>query len=81
MKKNSILLAFLILISFTNFYGQQSVKIGLLKYKGGGDWYANPTSLPNLIKFCNNNLRTSIQMNDIPVEVGVASYLNFHWFT
>jgi hypothetical protein len=36
MKKNSILLAFLILISFTNFYGQQSVKIGLLKYKGGG---------------------------------------------
>jgi hypothetical protein len=77
MKKNSILLAFLILISFTNFYGQQSVKIGLLKYKGGGDWYANPTSLPNLIKFCNNNLRTSIQMNDIPVEVGSSELFEF----
>jgi hypothetical protein len=70
-------LAFLILISFTNFYGQQSVKIGLLKYKGGGDWYANPTSLPNLIKFCNNNLRTSIQMNDIPVEVGSSELFEF----
>lgn len=53
-----------------NGFGQQSIKIGLLKYKGGGDWYSNPTSLPNLIKFCNQNLRTSIQLSDITVEVG-----------
>lgn len=58
-------------------YGQQSVKIGLLKYKGGGDWYANPTSLPNLIKFCNTDLRTSIQLNDVPVEVGSVDLFQF----
>ena len=35
--------------------------IARLQYDGGGDWYANPTSLPNLIKFCNENLKTNIQ--------------------
>lgn len=52
-------------------YAQSSLKIGLLKYNGGGDWYANPTSLPNLIEFCNNNLKTSI--NQVPAEVEVGS--------
>ena len=37
-----------------------SLQIALLKYNGGGDWYANPTSLPNLVKFCNTNLGTNI---------------------
>jgi hypothetical protein len=45
-----------------------SVKIGLLKYKGGGDWYANPTSLGNLIKFCNEQLGTNIDPDPLTVE-------------
>lgn len=36
-------------------------EIALLKYQGGGDWYANPTALPNLIKFCNQNINTNIK--------------------
>ena len=36
----------------------QAQEIALLKYSGGGDWYANPTSLPNLIKFCNQTIQT-----------------------
>ncbi len=35
-------------------------EIAVLQYGGGGDWYANPTSLPNLIKFCNQNINTTI---------------------
>jgi hypothetical protein len=49
----------------------QPVKLGLLKYDGGGDWYSNPTSLPNLIKFCNQQLNTNI--NPEPVTVAVTS--------
>lgn len=37
-----------------------SQPIAVLKYKGGGDWYSNPTSLTNLIKFCNKNISTNI---------------------
>lgn len=47
-------------------------KIALLKYHGGGDWYANPTSLPNLIAFCNKNLGTSLAKEPATVEVGSA---------
>ncbi|GAB4329844.1 MAG: DUF4159 domain-containing protein [Bacteroidales bacterium] len=45
-----------------------TVRIGLLKYSGGGDWYANPTSLPNLIRFCNENLGTNIDPEPVTVE-------------
>jgi Domain of unknown function (DUF4159) len=47
-----------------------SQEIALLKYKGGGDWYANPTSLPNLIKFCNTNINTKINPKPQTVETG-----------
>ncbi|WP_187260598.1 DUF4159 domain-containing protein [Pontibacter beigongshangensis] len=45
-------------------------KIAKLKYNGGGDWYANKTSLPNLIKFCNQNLSMNIAREESVVEVG-----------
>lgn len=43
--------------------------IAVLKYKGGGDWYANPTALPNLISFCNTNINTKINSKPQTVEV------------
>lgn len=55
----------------------QAQQIALLKYKGGGDWYANPTSLPNLIKFCNKNLGTSLNPNPATVEVGSKEIFNY----
>jgi hypothetical protein len=48
----------------------QPIRIGLLKYNGGGDWYSNPTSLPNLIDFCNKNIKTNINPEPVTVEVG-----------
>ena len=59
--------------------GQQktTVKIGLLKYNGGGDWYANPTSLPNLIDFCNKNLNTNIHPEPGTVEPGSMELFSY----
>jgi hypothetical protein len=51
--------------------------IALLKYNGGGDWYANPTSLPNLIKFCNQNLKTNLTPEIPTVEVGSAELFRY----
>ena len=54
-----------------------NLKIAKLKYRGGGDWYANRTALPNLIKFCNTNLKTKIaESEDIvsPDEVEIFNY-------
>ncbi|MBN8642764.1 MAG: DUF4159 domain-containing protein [Flavobacteriales bacterium] len=55
---------FLILFSTTIF----SQEIALLKYSGGGDWYANPTSLPNLIRYANQNINTKIKTKAVTVE-------------
>lgn len=56
---------------------QVKTQIGLLKYNGGGDWYANPTSLPNLIKFCNENLGTDLARDYAVVEVGSPELFNY----
>ena len=54
-----------------------SIKIVKLKYNGGGDWYANKTSLPNLIKFCNQNLKTNIAQEEDIVEVGSPELFSY----
>ena len=63
---------FLYLSFLISFVGnsQGTYQLAVLKYNGGGDYYANPTALPNLITFCNQNLATNISA-DVPyVEVG-----------
>ncbi len=54
-----------------------TITIALLKYNGGGDWYANPTSLPNLIKFCNKELGTNINPENATVEAGSPEIFNY----
>ncbi len=49
---------------------QNTYQIATLKYNGGGDWYANPTALPNLIEFANKNIGTNIRKDPATVEVG-----------
>lgn len=73
MKQLFFLIAFLLgITSFT----PPTYKLAVLKYNGGGDYYANPTALPNLIKFCNKNLNTKID-EDVPyVEVGSLDLFN-----
>ncbi len=55
----------------------QSLQIALLKYNGGGDWYANPTSLGNLIEFCNKELGTDIADEAVTVEPGSSDIFNY----
>jgi hypothetical protein len=63
------LLFLIILIPYLSF-SQGTYQLAVLKYSGGGDYYANPTALPNLISFCNKELGTNIS-KDVPyVEVG-----------
>ncbi len=67
--RNFILTVSILLLTVGVF--AQSYQIALLKYNGGGDWYANlETSLPNLIQFSNQTLKTSINPEQVLVEVG-----------
>lgn len=64
-----------ILFIFSNYITAQ--EIALLKYNGGGDWYANPTSLPNLIKYCNQNINTRIKTKPATVEPSSPDLLSY----
>lgn len=71
---------FIALLAFMLFSGMSlpkpSVKLALLKYSGGGDWYANPTALPNLAKFCNQQLGMNLEPDNATVEVGSPELFN-----
>lgn len=64
---------------FTNAYSQEnsSFQVAVLKYSGGGDWYANPTSVPNLVKYCNKNLGSNISENVETVDAGDPAIFNY----
>ncbi len=55
----------------------QAQKIAILKYGGGGDWYANPTALPNLIKFSNENSKTKLAENPETVAINSVELFNY----
>jgi hypothetical protein len=55
----------------------QSYQIAVMKYKGGGDYYANPTSLPNLVSFVNRELKMNVAKETPYVEVGSTELFNY----
>lgn len=75
MSMRNLLLS--MLLSLTLGLSAQQTQIALLKYRGGGDWYANPTSLPNLVKFCNQELKTDLNCDVATVEVGSPDIFNY----
>lgn len=72
--KSFIILALLCLNTFV--FGQ-SYQIAVLKYNGGGDWYANPTALTNLARFCNKNIGTNISEDIAEVNAKDADLYNY----
>src|SRR5690554_2413620 len=74
--------SFIITISliFTSIFlnaQEGSYQLAVLKYKGGGDWYADPTAVPNLVKFCNQQLGMQINEEVATVDVGSPDLFNY----
>lgn len=77
MKQKIIIQLLVIFLLSIKLNAQDDLKIALLKYNGGGDWYANPTSLPNLIEFCNETLKTNIHPDPITIDIGSKDIFNY----
>ena len=76
-KKYTKLTVLLILFIVFGFQFSVAQDLAILKYKGGGDWYSNPTALPNLIKFCNENIDTKMNEKPETVEVGSTDIFQY----
>ena len=51
--------------------------VAILKYNGGGDWYSNPTAIPNLLEFTNETIKTNITKNPKTITIGNEDIFNF----
>jgi hypothetical protein len=58
-------------------YNLNAQDLAIVKYNGGGDWYSNPTALPNLINYCNANINTKMNTKPQVVEVGSIDIFQF----
>lgn len=78
MQSKIIISCFFVLAAMASaFQPAQQVQFAVLKYKGGGDYYANPTSVPNLVNFCNKNLKMNIN-SEVPfVEADSKDIFNY----
>ena len=81
MKKHSftpyINLAFLCVFFLLTQHRSMGQEVGILKYGGGGDWYANPTAVPNLIQYSNTNIGTTIAIKPVVVSTNSKDILNY----
>jgi len=72
--KRSILALVITLFMFAFAKAQD---LAVLKYKGGGYWYSNPTALPNLITYCNKNINTKMNVNPVSVDAGSTDIFQY----
>ncbi|MFI8379947.1 DUF4159 domain-containing protein [Leeuwenhoekiella sp. NPDC079379] len=76
---NRLLLTGIFICSlFSSVCAQQ---VAVLQYEGGGDWYSNPTSVPNLVSFCNQNISTRLDPKVATIQAtdpGIMQYPFVH---
>ena len=58
-------------------------KISRIHYSGGGDWYADPSSLPNLLNFISQKTDIKVQLEENVVKVGDNKFNenNYYYMT
>jgi hypothetical protein len=58
-----------LLVSLLLFFSQYDFTIGRVKYGGGGDWYSNPSSLPNLLRAVSAQTSIRAAPKEVVVEI------------
>ena len=65
MKKRFIFIVGVIAFIMSTFIHGQSFTIARIHYGGGGDWYSDPSSLPNLLKFLRTNTNIAVADDEV----------------
>lgn len=76
MIKKILFLSTIFVLTLSFSMNKPTLKLALLKYNGGGDWYNDVNSLKNLATFCNKNLGTNLDLEYATVEAGSADIYN-----
>ena len=78
IKKNILIILFLIFL-FNNIWGN-AFTISRIHYGGGGDWYSDKSSLPNLLEFISKNTNIMTEKNETTVKIGDEQFIKNSYF-
>ena len=70
------LIKILIILSSLPVFGQ-NFTIARIHYSGGGDWYSDPSSLPNLLKFLGENTQISVEDEEVRIRPTDQNFFNY----
>ena len=70
------LIKILIILSSLPAFGQK-FSIARIHYSGGGDWYSDPSSLPNLLKFLGENTQISVEDEEVRIRPSDQKFFNY----
>jgi hypothetical protein len=66
----------LIILALMALLPAQAFSIARVHYGGGGDWYGNPSSLPNLLKFISENTSIIVKPNEYRIKLNDSGLFN-----
>jgi len=78
--KNIIYILLFISLGINDRVNSGLFSISRIHYAGGGDWYANPSSLPNLLAFINNNTSIKVNLEEYQLKIGDDLFYKNNYF-
>jgi len=59
----------IIIFTITKLVFAQDFSIARVHYDGGGDWYGDPSSIPNLLNFINENTSIAVNLEEVKIKL------------
>ena len=59
----------IIIFAITKLIFAQDFSIARVHYDGGGDWYGDPSSIPNLLNFINENTSIAVNLDEVKIKL------------
>jgi len=83
--KVKILFNIILFFIFFNIILNQESPSGLfsitrIHYPGGGDWYSDPSSIPNLLSFVKNNTNIQLTIDENRAKIGDDAFYNGNYY-
>jgi len=69
MFRKNILSKYVVLLTLIQVVCSQDFNIARIHYPGGGDWYADPSSLPNLLGFVSSKTNIKVESSEYKIKL------------
>ena len=69
----------LIIVTVSKLIFAQDFSIARIHYEGGGDWYGDPSSIPNLLNYIQDNTSISVNLDEAKIKLTDSDLYNYSY--